>query len=115
MQQLHMTLMRRLKISPLRVSKGKIEEETYQRALGEAVAESLAPERSKKVLESAVRKFYRDAGRTANFSDVEKLFEGDVFVGYKVEIKHATADEMRQLIKHIKTIWLQHQRHQDTG
>ena len=41
MQQLQMRLMPRLKIAPLRIGKNKIEEETYQRALGEAVAESL--------------------------------------------------------------------------
>ena len=104
MQQLQMTLMRRLKISPLRVGKDKIAEETYQRALGEAVAESMFPERNKKALENAVRKFYQAAGRSDSFSDVEKLFEGQRFVGFRLEIKHATPDEMSRLLKHIKTI-----------
>ena len=104
MGQLQMTLMRRLKIFPMRISKDKMQEETYQRALGEAVAESLFPGRSKKMLENMVRKFYQDANRTANFAEVEKLFEGNRFVGFKMAIKRATADEMRQLLKHIKTI-----------
>lgn len=105
MQQLHMTLMRRLKISPLRIGKDKMAEESYQRSLGEAVAESLMPNDSKKkVLKGAVRKFYEKAGKASDFADVEKLFEGDRFVGFEMEIKYATADEMRQLLKHIKTI-----------
>ena len=104
MGQLQMTLMRRLKISPLRIGKDKMAEETYQRALGEAVAENLYPERSKKLLENVVRNFYQAAGKSTSFKDVEDLFEGIVFVGHKVNIKRATADEMRQLIKHIKTI-----------
>ena len=51
-----------------------------------------------------MRNFYKDAGKLADFEDVEKLFEGNMFVGFKMAIKHATPDEMRQLLKHIKTI-----------
>lgn len=104
MQQLHMTLMRRLKISPLRIGKNKMTEESYQRALGEAVAESLSSGSNKKALENAVRNFYQAAGKPTNFGDVEKLFEGHVFVGFKMEIKRATPDEMREIIKHIKAL-----------
>ena len=73
MGQLQMTLMRRLKISPLRISKDKIAEETYQRALGEAVAESMSPKRSKAVLDLAVLKFYLKAAGMETVASLENV------------------------------------------
>ena len=102
--QLQMTFMRRLKLLPMNISKDKMMGETYQRTLGEAVAESLFPGRNKKVLEKTVRNFYQAVGKSANFTDVEKLFEGERFVGFEVEIKRATADDMREIIKRLKII-----------
>ena len=140
MGQLHMTLMRRLKISPLRLSKDKIAEETYQRALGEAVAEKMFPERSKKVLDLAILNFYLKAAgmeKVASLEKIDKIMlrqlrsklagklpadnpidyflnrktfkkelfsESGFFTGYQEKIINATPEEMRELIKHIKTI-----------
>ena len=104
MRQLQMTLMRRLKISPMRLSKDKMVEETYQRALGEAVAESLFPGRSKQMLANTVQNLYQAMSKSANFKNVEELFEGSRFVGFRMKIERATPDEMRQLIKHIKAL-----------
>ncbi len=136
MGQLQMTLVRRLKISPLRIGKTKVAEKTYQRALGEAVAESMFPERSQAALDLAVLNFYLSAAQmppVANLENVRStlmklrsklghkfsgsrdyfgknraassaLFEGNMFVGYKTEVIQATPEEMRQLLKHIKTI-----------
>lgn len=137
--QLQMTLIRRLKISPLQLGKDKMVEATYQRALGEAVAESLSPKHSKAVIDRAVLNFYLSAAKmntVATLDDVDhrtlrqlqnklagklsdnshldyfiehktfsaEIFAGDVFVGAKLRIIHATPAEMQQLLKHIKTL-----------
>ena len=71
--QLQMTLMRRLKISPLLLGKDKMVETTYQRALGEAVAESLSPKHREAVIDRAVLNFYLSAAKMDTVASLEKV------------------------------------------